>query len=215
VRSVLAKGTPGFIFVFPVICIVFVYIWYTTEFSLSLFMLVALAVLLAILISLTFLVIFFFRDPERTPGDGLLAPAHGRVLGVRDEDGRTRVSTFMSPFDVHVIRAPLDGKVVSLERSGSGFHKAYEPEAGHNVQVEIDFDGGGTPFTVVMISGYLARRIVPYISPGDDVTRGSRIGLIRFGSRVDVLVPKGMFTFGVQEGSRVKAGSSSLGVRAR
>jgi phosphatidylserine decarboxylase len=204
----LARGTPWFIFMLPVIIVVLWYTFYLMDQGTEWYALIV-VVLLA---SITFLAIYFFRDPERTTGEGLVAPAHGRVLGVDDENGRTRVSTFMSPFNVHVIRAPLDGTVVSLERSGSGFHKAYSPDADHNVQVELVFDGGEVPFTVVMISGWLARRIVPYISVGDTVTRGSRIGLIRFGSRVDVLVPKGAFTFAVQEGNLVSAGSTSLGV---
>ena len=206
----LAKGTPWFIFLLPVAIAVILYPWWLAGFPFAWYAVIELAVLG----SLTFLVFYFFRDPERTTGDGLVAPAHGRVLGVDHEDGRTRVSTFMSPFDVHVIRAPLDGKVVSREEGGSGFHKAYRSEAGHNVQVELVFEGGEVPFTVVMISGWLARRIVPYISEGDTVARGSRIGLIRFGSRVDVLVPKGTFHLNVEKGSLVKAGSTSLGVRA-
>ena len=205
----LARGTPWFIFVFPVLTIVSLYLWARTESSYASFFFIG----LAILGPLTFIALYFFRDPERPTGEGLVAPAHGRVLGVDEDSGRTRVSTFMSPFDVHVIRAPLDGKVVLMERHGSGFRKAYEPEAGHNVQLEIGFEGEHTTFTVVMITGWLARRIVPYISPGDAVTRGSRIGLIRFGSRVDVMVPRGVFTFNVEKGSRVKAGSTSLGVR--
>ena len=206
----LAKGTPWIIFMLPVLVVILQFPLYVAGYPFAWFTIVQLVVLG----SITFLIFYFFRDPERPTGEGLVAPAHGRVLGVDHEDGRTRLSTFMSPFDVHVIRAPLDGKVVSMERSGSGFHRASSPDAGHNVQVEIVFDGGDMPFTVVMISGWLARRIVPYISEGDAVTRGSRIGLIRFGSRVDVLVPKGAFHFDVEKGSRVRAGSTSLGVRA-
>jgi phosphatidylserine decarboxylase len=205
----LAKGTPIFILLFPVLLVVTAVLWYTAELSLA----SPLWIVLVLLLPLTFLVIYFFRDPERPTAEGLVAPAHGKVLGVKEEDGKVRVSTFMSPFDVHVIRAPLDGTVVSMDRGGSGFRRAYEPGADHNVQLEIGFDGD-PPFTVVMISGYLARRIVPYITLGDTVTRGSRIGLIRFGSRVDVLVPKDIFAIKVREDNRVKAGSSSLGVRA-
>jgi phosphatidylserine decarboxylase len=167
----------------------------------------------ALLLMLSFLGIYFFRDPERQVGEGLVAPAHGRVLGVDEEGDRVRVSTFMGPMDVHVVRAPLEGRVVSMERGGSGFHRAYTSEAGHNVQLSIDLKGGPEDFTVVMVSGWFARRIVPHIAPGDTVERGSRIGLIRFGSRVDVLVPKDEYRITVGPGTRVRAGSSSLGVR--
>lgn len=206
--DVLAKGTPWGIFLLPVLVILLQWPWYAAGFPLVWYPVVELAVLG----SMTFLVFHFFRDPERSTGEGLVAPAHGRVLGVEHEGGRTRVSTFMSPLDVHVIRAPLAGKVVLMERHGSGFLRAYDPEAGHNVQLEIGFEGVDTTFTVVMITGWLARRIVPYISPGDEVDKGSRIGLIRFGSRVDVMVPRDNFSIHVREGDRVKAGSSSLGV---
>jgi phosphatidylserine decarboxylase len=205
----LAKGTPSFIFLFPVLLLLTLVLWYRAELSLaSLFW--PLAVVLAVISGL---VLHFFRDPERSVAEGLVAPAHGRVLGVTEEGGRTRVSIFMSPLDVHVARAPLDGRVVSMQRSGSGFHRADSPGAGHNVQLEIDLQGGEEPFTVVMVSGWFARRIVPYISVGDEVARGSRIGLIRFGSRVDVLVPEGSYTIGVSQGTKVSASSSSLGVR--
>lgn len=206
----LARGTPAFMAVPP---------------ALPLLLLAALALevvpmtwwsllVLAVLTFLAAIGIYFFRDPERPTADGLVAPVHGRILGVDEEEGYVRVSTFMSPFDVHVVRAPLTGRVISMERSGSGYLKADHPEAGHNVQIELDFEGDPDPFKVVMVTGWFARRIVPYISVGDEVTRGSRIGLIRFGSRVDVIVPKGRYRFSVSPGSRVKGGSSSLGVMA-
>ncbi len=203
----LAKGTPAYIALFPVLPALLVaamamemvpVAWW------SLLTLVPLGLLAALAVG-------FFRDPERPPAEGLLAPAHGRVLGVAEDGGRLRISTFMSPLDVHVVRAPWDGRVVAAQRGGSGFHRAFRPEADHNVQLELAFEGD-PPFTVVMVSGWLARRIVPYIGVGDRVERGARIGLIRFGSRVDVLVPAGAFEVRVGPGSRVRAGSSSLGV---
>jgi phosphatidylserine decarboxylase len=210
VRALLAKGTPAFIAVPPVVVALLLAAiglqavpmeWWT----------ILPVVVLAILAVIG---IHFFRDPDRHVAEGLVAPAHGRILGVEEEDGRVRVSTFMSPFDVHVVRAPLSGQVASMERSGSGFRRAYEAEADHNVQLELDLQGDREPFTVVMVSGWLARRIVPYVSVGDRVERGSRIGLIRFGSRVDVIVPKGVFDIKVERDSQVRAGASSLGVRA-
>ncbi len=206
----LAKGTPWPIYLLPIFIAGFSVPWYRAGFPLPL---LYMAILVPLMV-FTFLVFYFFRDPERPTGKGLVAPAHGRVLGVFQDDGRTRVSTFMSPLNVHVIRAPLDGRVTSMERSGAGFYRAFKPEADHNVQVEIRFEGDEFPFTVVMISGWIARRIVPYVSEGDTVTRGSRMGLIRFGSRVDVIVPQDTFRIDVKEGDAVRAGSSSLGVRA-
>jgi phosphatidylserine decarboxylase len=206
---VLARGTPVLISVPPALLLVTVatiaigwtpLAWWTVTVA------VGLAVLSVVGVG-------FFRDPERVPADGLLAPAHGRVLAVETEAGHTRVSTFMGPLDVHVVRAPLEGRVVSLERGGSGFARAYTPSASHNVSVELGLEGREVPFRVVMLSGWFARRIVPYVGEGDRVERGSRIGLVRFGSRVDVLVPEGAFEIRVAPGHRVRAGSSSLGVR--
>ena len=207
--EMLARGTPAFMVVPPVLPLLLLAAMAleavpVTWWSLS---------VLGVLGVLAAIGLHFFRDPERPTAEGLVAPAHGRVLGVDEEDGRVRVSTFMGPFDVHVIRAPLEGKVVSMERGGSGYHRADSPAAGHNVQLELGFQGASEPFAVVLVSGWFARRIVPYVAEGDVVTRGSRIGLIRFGSRVDVLVPKGLYDLSVAKGGRVRAGSSSLGVR--
>jgi len=163
--------------------------------------------------------LLFFRDPERTCGEGLLAPAHGRVMAVEDvDDGDawTRVSIFMGPLDVHVVRAPLDGRVADMERAGSGFARADAPGADHNVRLTLTMDPKrlGEHHRVVLVSGWFARRIVPYVAVGDKVARGARIALIRFGSRVDVLVPRGMYAISVRRGQRVRAGETSLGVRA-
>lgn len=205
----LARGTPGFIVIPPVLVAL---VLGTMAFEAIPVVWWSLAILV-LLAFVTFFGLFFFRDPERTAGEGLLASAHGRVLDIVDEGDRTRISTFMGAMDVHVVRAPLEGRVVSMERSGRGFHRADTPEAGRNVRMELDLEGEAEPFSVVMVSGWFARRIVPYVDVGDQVARGARIGLIRFGSRVDVLVPKDAFRITVGPGHRVRAGSSSLGVR--
>lgn len=205
----MARGTPWFITIPPALLALTAVAMVAGPLAVAWWSILAVALLLM----LSFLGIYFFRDPERQVGEGLVAPAHGRVLGVDEEGDRVRVSTFMGPMDVHVVRAPLEGRVVSMERGGSGFHRADTTEAGHNVQLAIDLHGGPEDFTVVMVSGWFARRIVPHIAPGDTVERGSRIGLIRFGSRVDVLVPKDEYRITVGPGTRVRAGSSSLGVR--
>jgi phosphatidylserine decarboxylase len=204
----IARGTPAFVAVPPAILVLFLALMVEGTLPQSWWS----WTIVVVLALLSVLGIAFFRDPERRTAAGLVAPAHGRILKVAPEDGMTRVSTFMGPFDVHVVRAPLDGRVASMERGGGGFHRADTPDAGHNVQLELAFDGGKDPFRVVMISGWFARRIVPYVAVGDRVTRGSRIGLIRFGSRVDVLVRNDSFNIIVKPGTQVMAGSSSLGV---
>jgi phosphatidylserine decarboxylase len=210
----LAKGTPWFIYVPPALALVLALAMVAGWAPLAWWW----VALLGLLAAATAFGAFFFRDPERSTGEGLVAPVHGRVLAVAEEGGWTRVSTFMGPFDVHVVRAPLDGTVRSMARGGAGFRRADSAVAGHNVQLDIALDGagaeGGSPHRVVMVSGWFARRIVPYVAVGDPVARGSRIGLIRFGSRVDVLVPTDGFRITASPGRRVRGGESSLGVVA-
>ena len=207
--GMLARGTPWLVIVPPAL-LVLVVLAMAWEVVPATWWSVAIAVLLGLDCAFGLL---FFRDPDRRPGEGLLAAADGRVLDVADEGASTRISTFMGPLDVHVVRAPMEGRVVSMERGGSGFRRADGPGADHNVHLEVGLEGEREPYRVVMVSGWFARRIVPYVEVGDRVSRGSRIGLIRFGSRVDVLVPRGRFEIGVGPGSRVRAGTSSLGVR--
>lgn len=204
----MARGTPLFIAVPPILLGALAAAVALDVMALT----VRNELLLAILAVSTAFCLVFFRDPERTTAEGMVAPVHGRVLGVDDEGDKVRISTFMGPFDVHVVRAPMDGRLVGLERAGDGFAKADTPSASHNVRVDLAFEGPEVAFDVVMLSGWFARRIVPYVSVGDEVSRGARIGLIRFGSRVDVLVPRGAYDIKVAPGTRVRAGSSSLGV---
>ncbi len=206
----LARGTPWFMAVPPVLAIA-VAAAAAAEVVPGRMTAWGVALLLA---AASAFVLMFFRDPERRPAEGLVAPVHGRILSVTHDDRWTRVATFMGPFDVHVVRAPLDGTVRRMERSGLGFARADRPGADGNVRLTIDLDGGEVEHTVELVSGWFARRIVPYVSVGDRVDRGSRIGLIRFGSRVDVLVPRGACEISVAPGQRVRAAETSLGVMA-
>jgi len=221
----LAKGTPWFIYVPPALALVLA-LAMVARWTPAAWWWVALLALLAVASAFG---LSFFRDPGRRTGEGLVAPVHGRVLAVTEEGGWTRVSTFMGPLDVHVVRAPLDGTVRAMTRGGSGFRRADSAGAGHNVHLDLELegaggaggadgtagaDGTGGSHRVVMVSGWFARRIVPYVAVGDRVARGSRIGLIRFGSRVDVLVPRDGFRITVAPGQRVWGGESSLGVVA-
>ena len=204
----MARGTPLFIAVPPILLGALAAAVALEVMALT----VLIGLVLTILAVFTVFGLVFFRDPVRTTAEGLGAPVHGRVLGVDDEGKKVRISTFMGPFDVHVVRAPMDGRLVGLERGGAGFARADTPSASHNVRVDLAFEGPEVAFDVVMLSGWFARRIVPYVSVGDEVRRGARIGLIRFGSRVDVLVPRGAFDVKVAPGTKVRAGSTSLGV---
>lgn len=158
--------------------------------------------------------LWFFRDPRRAPpreAGLLLSPADGRILRA---DPR-RVSIFLNIFDVHVCRTPVGGTVVSVEHVPGRFLAAFKDEASdENERAAIVVDpGDGSPVRFVLVAGLLARRIVCRVRPGDRVLAGDRIGLIRFGSRVDVDLPPESRPR-VAPGDRVVAGESVLADRA-
>jgi len=162
---------------------------------------------------------YFFRDPERPiPVDPALviSPADGKVIALDEvqEDkflGRPakRVSIFMNVFDVHVNRSPVAGKVVVSNHRDGCFKAACRPDAGQvNEQQTTLLEGEeGFRVLVVQIAGLLARRIISYVKPGQKLERGERLGMICFGSRVDLYLPPEAEIL-VKVGDRVKAGSS-------
>jgi phosphatidylserine decarboxylase len=155
--------------------------------------------------------LWFFRDPERqATSDGLLASADGVVQSIDAwPDGRTRVATFMNPLNVHVNRAPADASVVSVTHRPGGFLPAFNKDSDRNERMVWLFDTDLGELEVVQIAGAMVRRIVPYLAAGDKVERGRRIGLIRFGSRVDVYLPPGVEP-AVSVGDKTVAGVTRL-----
>lgn len=144
--------------------------------------------------ALTGAMLWFFRDPDRTPGKGrILSPADGVVQSIDPwPDGRTRVAIFMSPLNVHVNRAPLAGNVTSVQHVAGGFVPAFNKDSDQNERVVWHFETALGDIEMVQIAGAVARRIVPYVSAGVKVAQAERIGLIRFGSRVDIYLPEGI-----------------------
>jgi phosphatidylserine decarboxylase len=160
--------------------------------------------------------LWFFRDPEREipPGPVAVSPADGKVVLVRSEEEFTRVSIFLNIFDVHVNRTPIAGRVTEVKYQPGRFLVASRAEASaeneQNTKTVVGDDGTRVVFS--QIAGLIARRIVCYKKPGDVVRAGERIGLIKFGSRMDVLLgPE--WNIQVRPGERVKAGSSVLARR--
>jgi phosphatidylserine decarboxylase len=153
----------------------------------------------------------FFRDPKRScPDGGLLAAADGRVVGVDClEDGRWRIATYMGVLNVHVNRTPVDATVQSVEHHRGAHLPAFDKDSERNERVHWRLATAHGELELVQIAGALARRIVPYCAPGDQLRRGERIGLIRFGSRVDVTLPPGLMP-AVAVGDRLRAGESRL-----
>ena len=167
--------------------------------------------------------LWFFRNPDRTPPPGagvVISPADGRIVyagesppGRYSGEAGKRVSVFMSPFDVHVNRAPVTGRVASIRHHKGTFHVASVDKASlMNEQngVTITTPEGRT-VTYVQIAGMIARRIVCDLKEGDAVLQGQRVGMIRFGSRVDLYLPAEA-RLSVAPGDRVRAGESVIGV---
>jgi phosphatidylserine decarboxylase len=161
--------------------------------------------------------LWFFRDPNRDVPSGAVAvsPADGKVVSIKDIDGkRTRVSIFLNVFDVHVNRTPVEGIVRSVHYQKGKFGHAEHAEASEeNERNEISVEmADGAVVTFTQIAGLIARRIVCDKKPGDRLERGERIGLIKFGSRVDVFLgPE--WQIAVQVGDRVSAASSIIAKR--
>ncbi|MBZ5596425.1 MAG: phosphatidylserine decarboxylase [Acidobacteriia bacterium] len=160
--------------------------------------------------------LYFFRDPERRipPGPVAVSPADGKVVAVRPEGAsEQRVSIFLNIFDVHVNRAPIGGTITGIQyRKGRFLVASKELASLANEQNTLVVEGNGTRVVFKQIAGLIARRIVCTKKPGDKVTAGERVGLIKFGSRVDVVFgPE--WDILVREGMRVAAGSSVLARR--
>ena len=168
--------------------------------------------------------LFFFRDPDRTPPPGagrlLLAPADGKVVEVaHDEEERlylkgqaTRISIFLSPLNVHVNRVPASGQIEYERYVPGDYLVAWHPKASaKNERSELGMrhDGSGTKILFKQIAGAVARRIVYHLREGDRVQAGDRFGLVKFGSRMDVLVPSAL-EVQAEEGQRVRGGESIL-----
>jgi len=171
---------------------------------------------------LTVFVLWFFRNPGRViPADpsAVISPADGKVI-VSEEVNEDRylkekalkVSVFMNVFNVHVNRAPYGGKVVDVIYNKGKFISANLDKASmDNEQNAVILDiGSGKRIMFVQIAGLIARRIVCYLKPGDSIEKGKRMGLIRFGSRLDVYLPIGS-TLNVKIGDKVVAGETILG----
>jgi len=164
----------------------------------------------------------FFRDPERAVPlvtNGALSPADGTVTSIDEAvdpfvGPAIRVSTFLSPLDVHVNRAPISGLVVDTLYTRGRFVAAYNPEAAEvNERCVIRIQGDAARVAVVQIAGVVARRIVCRVAAGQKVEAGERIGLIRFGSRTDCYMPRGT-TVHVSVGDKVVGGVTVLGTLA-
>lgn len=160
--------------------------------------------------------LYFFRDPDREipPGPVAVSPADGKVVGISNfAPGSTRISIFLNIFDVHVNRSPIAGVISKVHYQKGRFRVASrEIASSENEQNTVTVNGDGTSVIFSQIAGLIARRIVFYKKQGDQVQKGERVGLIKFGSRLDVFFgPDWEVT--VKQGERVACGSSIIARR--
>ena len=168
---------------------------------------------------LTLFSLYFFRDPQRIPpnNDGFLSPGDGKVVQIIDvedaEIGKAKqISIFLSVFNVHSQRVPLSGKVISKTYNSGKFLAAFNHKASlDNEQTVVMFETeSGKMYKIKQIAGFIARRILNYMEPGNRVERGQRLGFIRFGSRVDIIVPED-FQIDVNLGDMVRGNQTIIG----
>lgn len=160
-------------------------------------------------------VCFFFRNPGREIPQGknlIVSPADGKVVKISQlPDGTKTISIFLNIFNVHVNRSPISGSLDALEYKRGKFKVAFDEEASRvNEQNILTIAGPDCKIVVRQIAGLIARRVICWKKPGDSLERGELIGLIRFGSRVDVTLP-GRVKILVNIGERVRGGCSVLG----
>jgi phosphatidylserine decarboxylase len=169
-----------------------------------------------ILVSILFVfVAFFFRNPPRTiPADArvIVSPADGKVVKIERVGNVTRLSIFLSLFNVHVNRSPIAGRIDAIDYKPGKFLAAFNDAAStENERNIVMVSSGNVRMVFTQIAGVVARRIVFWKKVGDVVGKGELVGLIRFGSRVDVLFPAGTEAT-VEVGARVKGGSTPIGI---
>ncbi len=153
-------------------------------------------------------ILYFFRDPEREISHGIPSPADGKIQSIDTENNTIEI--FMNIWDVHVNRSPSSGRIKKMKHIEGQHSPAFSKKAERNERQFLALSTEHGEVKIWQIAGMIARRIVPEVEEEDPVEKGERIGMIRFGSKVKVEFPKEV-DFSVEEGQRVKAGSTSLG----
>lgn len=157
---------------------------------------------------LTAFLLVVFRDPKRDAGEGVVAPADGRVREVDHEKGL--VSIYLALRNVHVTRAPIEGVVEKAERFHGKHAPAFSKRTPHNEKLAISMKTGIGDVSIVHMTGAIARRIVPYVSEGQTLGKAEKLGLIRFGSRVDIYLPPASVKLVARKGQKLHAGETCI-----
>jgi len=165
--------------------------------------------------------LYFFREPNRIPigeSNEMISPADGKIILINeivdpDIGKANKIAIFLSVFNVHSQYVPIDSKVVSSDYYSGKYLVAYNPKTSQENEqsVTIFLNEGKNKYKVKQIAGLIARRILNYMNEGETVYKGDRLGFIRFGSRVEIIVPQTNFNINVQEGDIVKANITKIG----
>ena len=197
-------------FTIGLVFIIFYYVFFRFELSI-------IFLLLAFLMFLKTVFFFvFFRDPERKTGTGFVAVADGKIREIQkikdpDVGSCTMISTFMNVNNVHVNRMPIDGTIKDVVHIPGSHLPAFKKESEKNERVIITVETSIGMVKIIQIAGTIARRIFPYVKPGDKLEKGDRIGIIRFGSRVDVYLKTNKIKqIKIKLNDRIIAGESCL-----
>ncbi len=160
---------------------------------------------------LTIFFLIFFRDPERTIGPSIVAPADGRIREIKMDKKQAFISIFMEVNNVHVNRMPLEGTITDISYFPGKHLRAWKKESDLNERLRLTLSTALGTVQVVQIAGLIARRVYPYVQKGDRLQKGERIGIIRLGSRVDVILPSdNIKTITVKVGDPVLAGVTTI-----
>ena len=154
-----------------------------------------------------FIALIFFRDPERQISSGIVSPADGKIIKL----DKGALTVYMGIHNVHVNRSPVSGQMISIEHIPGQHRPANVEDCQNNERQTFKIETDYGMVTVTQIAGIIARRTVPYVKKGEHVKKGQRIGMIRFGSRVELKFPRKV-SFSVRKGDLVKAGETTLGV---
>jgi phosphatidylserine decarboxylase len=174
---------------------------------LSIFLFIPLAVFYFLV---TIFFIIFFRDPERTSKEGIVACADGKITKIEEVDDQVKIVTVMNLHNVHVNRAPCDGVVINIEHHNGKHIPAFSKDSDRNERFKTTLKTHIGEIEILQIAGAFARRIEPYIHEGENIKKGQRIGMIRFGSRLDLYLPANKVKITANEGDLVKAAESQI-----
>jgi phosphatidylserine decarboxylase len=161
---------------------------------------------------LSFFFLIFFRDPQRNIQKGIVSPADGTIIDLQalndcDIGPAQKISIFMNLWNVHINRFPLEGTIIKMKHQPGGHRPAFTQNSCHNEQLSYLLNTPRGKIKIIQIAGTFARRITPYVKIGQRVKKGDKMGIVRFGSRVDLYIPL-KISLGVKVGEQVLAGDT-------